>query len=85
MKIKKLEKEIEVLKNELYELHSELIHDPEVYMHRRNDIEYNIACLEEAIELEKTMKPFRNALIGFAIVSCSMFIYAVIYQYLLKP
>jgi hypothetical protein len=55
--MKKLEKKLEALQNELYELH--FIASSEVYQQRRADIEYQIVLVEEAIELEKKMLPFK--------------------------
>jgi hypothetical protein len=55
------------LQDELYMLH---FAEPsqEVYKQKRSEIEYKIACLEERIEFEQKMKPFRITLIAFVII-----------------
>ena len=52
MSIRNLEKRKKVLQNELYDLHHGEP-SPQIYMQKRSEIEYDIACIEEAIELEK--------------------------------
>lgn len=75
LRIKKLEQKIDRLQNELYELHF-AEPSPEMYMQRRSEIEYQIACLEEAIELEKVMNPLKWMLYVFVIVALSMLLWA---------
>jgi cytochrome c-type biogenesis protein CcmH/NrfG len=64
--MKKLQRKLEALQNELYDLH--FIASPEVYKQRRADIEYQIVLVEEAIELEKKMLPFK-VIFGVACVA----------------
>jgi hypothetical protein len=45
-------------------------------MQRRNEIEHEIVCIEEAIELEKTMAPFKWTLYGFIVVAFCMLLWA---------
>ena len=75
MRIKKLKQRKENLQNELYELH---FTKPtrEMYMQRRNEIEHEIVCIEEAIELEKSMAPFKWTLYGFIIISVGLLVWA---------
>jgi hypothetical protein len=56
--MKKLEQKLEALQNELYELHFTAA-SSEVYKQRRADLEFQIAIVEDAIELEKKIIPFR--------------------------
>ena len=51
---------------------------PELYMQRRNEIEHEIACIEEAIELEKTMLPMKWMLYGFIVIACAMLVWAYV-------
>jgi cytochrome c-type biogenesis protein CcmH/NrfG len=64
--MKKLQRKLEALQNELYDLH--FIASPEVYQQKRADIEYQIVLVEEAIELEKKMLPFK-VIFGVACVA----------------
>jgi hypothetical protein len=74
--MKKLEQKLEALQNELYDLH--FIASPEVYQQKRADIEYQIVLVEEAIELEKKMLPFK---ITFA-AACAVIVGLLIYSLL---
>jgi hypothetical protein len=56
--MKKLQQKLEALQHELYELHFTAT-SSEVYKQRRADLEFQIAIVEDAIELEKKMVPFR--------------------------
>jgi len=49
MGLRKLLEEKDRLQDELYELHF-VEHSPELYLQRRSDIEYKIACIEEQME-----------------------------------
>jgi hypothetical protein len=77
MSIKKLKQRKEVMLDELYMLHF-AEPSPELYMQRRNDIEHEIACIEEAIELEKAMLPMKWMLYGFIVVACAMLVWAYV-------
>lgn len=74
-KIKKLEQKIDRLQDELYELHF-AEPSPEMYIQRRSEIEYQIACLEDTLEFEKKMTPFKWMLYGFIIVALGMLLWA---------
>jgi hypothetical protein len=47
-------------------------------MQKRSEIEYDIACIEEAIELEKKMRPFKLVVIGFIVVACALLVWAYV-------
>jgi hypothetical protein len=74
--MKKLEQKLKALQDELYDLH--FIASSEVYKQRRADIEYQIVLVEEAIELEKKMLPFK---ITFG-VACAGIVGLLIYSLL---
>lgn len=74
MSIRKLKKELENTKHELYELHY-AEPTPEVYREKRSELEYQIVCLEEKLELEKAYIPFRLTLFGFAVVVACMLLW----------
>jgi hypothetical protein len=74
---RKLKKQIDKLQDELYMLHF-AEPSPELYMQRRNEIEHEIACIEEAIELEKTMLPMKWMLYGFIVIACAMLVWAYV-------
>jgi hypothetical protein len=74
-RIKKLIERKETLQNELYELHFAKP-TPEMYMQRRNEIEHEIVCIEEAIELEKYMAPFKWTLYVFIVCAFGMLLWA---------
>jgi hypothetical protein len=74
MSVRKLKKELDKAKDELYDLHFAQP-SPEVYRERRSELEYQIVCLEEMIELEKAYMPFRLTLFGFAIIVAGMLLW----------
>ena len=75
MRIKKLKERKQQLLDELYDLHHG---EPsrKVYEQRRSEIEYEIACIEEAIELEEKMLPFKWTLYGFIVIAVGLLIWA---------
>ncbi len=74
-RIKELQKRMDILHDELYTLHyAEL--STELYQQRRSEIEYEIASLEDAIDLEKTMAPFKYMLYGFIVVAVGLLVWA---------
>jgi len=56
--MKKLKQKLEALQDELYDLHFTAASQA-YYIQRRADIEYQIVLVEEAIEFEKKMLPFK--------------------------
>jgi len=74
-RIKTLEKRKDELFDELYMLH---FAEPsiELYMQRRSEIEYKIACLEDTIEFEKKMAPFKWMLYGFIVCAFGLLLWA---------
>jgi hypothetical protein len=74
-RIKTLEKRKDELFDELYMLHF-AEPSPEVYMQRRSEIEYKIACLEDTIEFEKKMAPFKWMLYGFIVCAFGLLLWA---------
>jgi hypothetical protein len=74
--MKKLQRKLKALENELYDLH--FIASSEVYMQRRSDIEYQIVLVEEAIELEKKMLPFKITFGIACIVAVAILIYSLL-------
>lgn len=76
-RIKKLEQRKDQLQDELYMLHF-AEPSPEIYMQRRNEIEHEIVCIEDAIDLEKKMAPLKWMLYGFIVVACAMLVWAFI-------
>jgi hypothetical protein len=77
MILKTLIKRKQNLQNELYNLHLAKP-NPSTYMQKRSEIEYDIACIEEAIELEKKMRPFKLVVIGFIVVACALLVWAYV-------
>jgi hypothetical protein len=77
MTLKKLYKELENTKHELYELHF-VAASPEMYIERRSELEYKIACIEANIQFEKTMKPFWITLVVFTIIAVSMVLISIV-------
>jgi len=75
MSIKKLEKRKEELLDELYMLHF-AEPSPELYMQKRNEIEHEIVCIEDEIDLEKKMLPMKWMLYGFILIAIGMLIWA---------
>ena len=75
MRIKKLKQRKENLQNELYELHFAKP-TPEMYMQRRNEIEHEIVCIEEAIDIEKNMLPLKWMLYGFIVCAFGLLVWA---------
>lgn len=73
--IKRLESKKEELLDELYMLHF-AEPSPEVYKQRRSELEYHIACIEEAIENEKALAPLRWMLYGFIVVAIGLLFWA---------
>jgi len=80
MSIRKLRRELDQTKDELYELHF-AEPSPEVYTERRSELEYQIVCLEEKLELEKAFIPFRLTLFGFVVVVASMLLWLYVKKY----
>lgn len=80
MSIRKLKKELENTKHELYELHFAQP-SPEVYRERRSELEYQIVCLEEKLELEKAFIPFRLTLFGFVVIVAGMLLWLYVKKY----
>jgi hypothetical protein len=74
-RIKKLKQKVEQLQDELYELHF-AEPNPQMYQQRRSEIEYEIACLEEAIDIEKRMAPFKYMLYGFIVIAVGLLVWA---------
>lgn len=75
MSIKKLKLKKQNLLDELYDLHHG---EPsrKVYQQKRSEIEYEIACIEEAIEIEEKMTPFKYMLYGFIVIAIGLLIWA---------
>ena len=77
MSMRKLIERKEYLQDELYMLHfSEP--SPEMYKQRRSELEYQIACLEEQIEFEEKLKPFRVTLMVFVALATLMLLYTLV-------
>jgi hypothetical protein len=75
MSIRKLKKKLKETQQELYDLH--LYEPSEVYYKmRREELEYAIVALEDEIEFEKKMLPFKIALVAFVVASLGLFVYA---------
>lgn len=79
MSMRRLTQRLEELETELCELH---LAKPsqEQYMQRRSEIEYEIACIEEQIEIEERMKPFRKLLIVFVCGLLAIIFYKTIVE-----
>lgn len=77
MSIRRLKKEIDKLKDELYMLYCS---EPNLEMFReaKHDLEYKIACLEEKLEMEQKLNPLRLMLFGFTIIACGLLIWAYV-------
>jgi hypothetical protein len=73
--MKKLQRKLEALKNELYDLHFTAASQA-YYVQRRADIEYQIVLVEEAIELEKKMLPFK---ISFGVACAGIVAILIVY------
>jgi hypothetical protein len=75
--MKKLQRKLKDLQHELYMLHFTAA-SSEVYKQRRADIEYQIVLIEEAIELEKKMLPFK---ISFGVACVAIVAILIVYYY----
>ncbi|MEY4331543.1 MAG: hypothetical protein RLZZ196_281 [Bacteroidota bacterium] len=75
MRIKKLEQRKDQLLDDLYMLHF-AEPSPELYMQKRHEIEHEIACIEEGIEIEKKMLPFKYMLYGFIMIAIGLLMWA---------
>ena len=73
--VRKLKKRILELQEELYDLHY-AEPNPEMYIQRRSEIEYKIACLEDTIDFEKKMTPFKWMLYGFIVCAFGLLLWA---------
>lgn len=77
MRVKKLKQKLEDVKHELYELHFTSA-SPEAYKVRREQLEWEIVCLEDEIQFEEKMKPFRIVLRLFCIAAVAILIYSLL-------
>lgn len=68
MGLRKLYQRKDQLQDELYMLHF-AEPSPELYQHRRSEIEYEIACIEDQIDFEISMRPFRVTLMVFVVIA----------------
>lgn len=66
MRVKKLKQKLEDARHELYELHF-VSASPEAYKIRREQLEWEIVCLENEIEHQEHMRPFKIVLVLFII------------------
>lgn len=73
--VRKLKKRILELQEELYDLHY-AEPSPEMYKQRRSEIEYKIACLEDTIDFERKMTPFKWTLYGFIVIAFGLLLWA---------
>jgi hypothetical protein len=73
--MKKLQRKLEALQDELYELHFTAA-SSEVYKQKRADLEFQIAIVEDLIEIEKKMVPFR---VTFGVACIAMVAILIIY------
>lgn len=78
MELRKLLEEKDRLQDELYMLHF-AEPSPELYLQKRSEIEYNIACVEEQIEFEEKFLPFRITLIVAVVVMVCILAYGLIH------
>jgi hypothetical protein len=77
MSIRKLKKKLEQTKDELYDLAS-FEPSPAYYKMQREKLEFRIAHLEELIEYEKQMLPFKYMIYGFMVVGIGLLVWAYI-------
>jgi hypothetical protein len=75
--MRKLKQRKVQLQDELYDLHF-CEPSPEMYRQRRSEIEYELACIEEAIELEEKFEPMRVGLMIFAAIAAVTVLYAIL-------
>lgn len=77
MSIRKLEKRKKELFDELYDLH---FAEPstKVYQQKRSEIEYQIASIEDDIDFEKKMLPFKYMLYAFIVIAIGLLMWAYI-------
>ncbi len=78
MGLRKLLEEKDRLQDELYMLHF-AEPSPELYLQKRSEIEYNIACVEEQIEFEEKFLPFRITLAVAVVVMVCILAYGLIH------
>jgi hypothetical protein len=74
MRVKKLKQKLEDARHELYELHF-VSASPEAYKIRREQLEWEIVCLENELDFEEHMRPFRivSVIAVIAIVAISVY------------
>ena len=75
MQVKKLKEQLCSKQQELYDLHLDA---PSAiyYKMRREELEYEIAVLEDEIDLEMRMAPMKYMLYGFIVVAIGLLIWA---------
>jgi len=77
MRVRKLKQKLYNTKNELYELHLYSF-SSEIYKTRREELEWEIVCLENEIHQEELMKPFKILLGLFCIAAVAILIYSLL-------
>lgn len=83
MSIKQLRKEIEALKNEIYEL-SYADTSPELRRVRKEELEYKIFDLEQELEFELKMRPFKWMFIGCTIICSGILLIQIVNYFIAK-
>lgn len=74
MRLAKLKRERKRLYQALKDIDSVVM--PEgIVRAMKSDINYEIACVEEAIDLERKIRPFKWGIIGFAGIAAAMLLY----------
>ena len=68
------------------EIDLQLVHDtpsePMIAEMYKSDILIEIMHIENEIEFEKVLKPFRYAILGFIVLSSALLMYAIIKKYM---
>lgn len=77
--IKELEKRKKQLEFEMQYLHCSNV-STEMYRERKNELEYEIALIDQAIEVEKGIRPMLITLVAFCVIALAMIIF-IIAQY----
>lgn len=80
-KIKDLQEKRKLRQIELDNVH-EITSDPMLSEMYKNDLMVEIMHLDNEVDFEKSMKPFRYAILVFIVASTAMLLYAIAKKYL---
>ena len=78
-KLKKLKREEQMYLGLLEDLHYS-DNDPNVIAVYQSDLHFAIACIQEQIEFERKMLPFKYMILGFVIIEICLIAFSLIFN-----